>query len=283
MRFIGTLALASLVIGSVACSASPASSAAPPATPPSPFLTQYVGEYDAAAAGGVQQLLLHIDGSFEAVVDGQTAGGTFAGSGATRDASATLTTGDGRTFTATFRSVFPASGAPPQSFVDLASASGPSTSLASSWIAGSEAMCDATQGTWHDDDPDPATGLDCTCGEGHLYMPSRGGCVQAGGSSDPQRLPLPDDDRRRAGTYEGSHHVSSITLAADGTYDATIDGQAEHGTWWDGRTAGLLGGGGGVPIACTSARHAFSATLDDEGTVTIRWTADDRETLTMRR
>jgi hypothetical protein len=49
--------------------------------------------------------------------------------------------------------------------------------LISSTQASTEAMCEASGGTWRDDDRDPATGLDCTCASGSRYIPSEGGCT----------------------------------------------------------------------------------------------------------
>ena len=261
------------------CSSAPSSTGAPPAVAPSPFLLQYVGEYDVAGRAGIDQLVLHVDGTFDASLDGQGTSGTYAGATDPGKASVTLWTKDGETLNASFRSGT-APGVPAQPFVDTVRADGSSQTLVGPWIADNEGMCDATHGTWHDDDVDSATGLRCTCGREDVYLPSRGGCVATRDGGDPPRLPVSDAAREKAGMFDGSKRVASMSLATDGKYRATIDGQAEEGTWWD--AAPLTAAEGSVSIACTSALHAFGAAFAKDGTLTIVLGPDDSETLSRR-
>jgi hypothetical protein len=45
-------------------------------------------------------------------------------------------------------------------------------------VGPNESACDATHGSWTDDDADPKTGLYCLCPHGTVYIPSAGGCVK---------------------------------------------------------------------------------------------------------
>jgi hypothetical protein len=49
--------------------------------------------------------------------------------------------------------------------------------LIASTQASTEELCEASGGTWLDDDRDPMTGLDCSCASGARYIPSQGGCT----------------------------------------------------------------------------------------------------------
>jgi hypothetical protein len=49
---------------------------------------------------------------------------------------------------------------------------------ASSSVGPDEDACDATHGSWTDDDADPTTGLYCLCPKHQVYIPSAGGCVE---------------------------------------------------------------------------------------------------------
>jgi hypothetical protein len=44
-------------------------------------------------------------------------------------------------------------------------------------VGPNEALCDASEGAWTDDDADPSTGLYCVCPSSTAYIPSAGGCV----------------------------------------------------------------------------------------------------------
>jgi hypothetical protein len=48
---------------------------------------------------------------------------------------------------------------------------------ASGNVGPNESVCDASGGSWTDDDADAATGLYCVCPTGTAYIPSAGGCV----------------------------------------------------------------------------------------------------------
>lgn len=262
----------------VACSgAAPSGPAADAPQAPIPFLLQYAGEY--GGAGHVQGLVLHVDGSFDATIDGQAGHGVYAGPRTPGDATLTLRADDGRQLTASFQITAPPAGAPSQVLAAVRLDGGAAESLASLWVAGGEGMCSATHGTWRDDDPDPASGLLCVCAQSDVYLPSRGGCVAPRAAGDPPRLSLSDAAQRRAGDFDGSGRVEWLDLATDGTFRAKIDGQTELGTWWDASASVLGSSAGGIAIACTSAAHALGATLGEDGTLTVRLSATERETL----
>ena len=234
-----------------------ATSTAPSPSPvaPGPFLLQFVGEYDAHAAGGLTQVALHVDGTFDATVAGNAMSGTFVSSGDPHEPSAILRDSDGHASSASFAATASRRGVPAQVTVAIAGALG-TASLVSPWIAGGETMCDATAGKWTDDNPDPATGLYCRCDSAAIFLPSRGGCVDRAPVGDPPRRPLSAASRAAAGHYAGAGRVTSIALAAEGTFDAAIDGEDDRGTWWDGDIPGR--------IEVTSVKHAFSATYDHD-------------------
>jgi hypothetical protein len=142
-------------------------------------------------------------------------------------------------------------------------------------------MCDASGGTWHDDDPDPQTGLFCTCSSRDVYMPSRGGCVVASShGGDPERRPPSDSAQdRAAGTYEGTGSITSLDVSRDGTYDATIDGRRDEGTWWE--EPSLTGSG--TTVDFTGAARAFRAVFTDDGAVTLQLGSGKTESLRARR
>jgi hypothetical protein len=277
MRSVPAVAALSL-LAFAGCSASSTSSHATTATPPAAFLLQFVGEYDGSGQGSVAQLVLHASGAFEANLDGLSMQGSFEGPAAPGDASVTLRSSDGKTYSAAFRTVVAPWPVPAQAVVDVVSPGGANETLIAPWIAGDESMCSATDGTWHDDDRDAKTGLYCSCRDGVVFMPSRGGCVVAGtDGSDPARLPLSDGARQRAGQYRGSSRVESIVLSTDGSFQATIDGQQEQGSWWDGGFSDPKSAD--VTIRCASSLHAFAATLRDGGTMSVEWGSGPAETL----
>ncbi len=273
--------LAAFGVLAAACSgAAPSTAASQPAQAPIPFLLQYAGEYD--GAGHLQQLVVHVDGTFDAMVDGTATHGVYDGPSVPGNASLALQTADGRALTASFQVTAPAAGAPPQVQAAVALEGGTSEALVSLWVASNEGMCSATRGTWRDDDPDPITGLLCVCERGDVYLPSRGGCVAPRSAGDPPRLPVSYGAQRRAGSFDGSGRVAWIDLAKDGTFRAKIDGQIEQGAWWDATYAASATADAGIAIACTSSTRAFAATLGDDGSLTARLAAGDRETLDRR-
>jgi hypothetical protein len=257
---------AALLILSSACTSS-GTGGLPPASAPGPFLLQFVGEYDAPSGDTFSRIVLHADGTLEATSGGETVDGIFRGSGRPGDASASAQTRDGRSFTISFQST-QATDVPAQVRASIAfpdrSASG--QTLVGPWVAGGESMCDASGGTWRDDDPDPKTGLYCTCVARDVYIPSRGGCVEstASGHADPDRRRLSESAQDHAGSYQGTGSVASLSLSRDGTYDATIGGQHDEGTWWDAPSLT-----GGATIDCTGAARAFRAVFQSDGTVTL--------------
>jgi hypothetical protein len=220
---------------------------------------------------------LHVDGSFDAVIDGESVAGVFVGPTTPGDATVQLSTADGVSLSLSFRSALAAS-SPAQAVADVAPSAGRAAqSLVAPWMASTEGMCGATGGTWRDDDADPETGLYCACADDRAYMPSRGGCVARRDADDPERIPVSDAARARAGTFAGTRRLHSIELASDGHYVATVDGVDEKGTWWDAPDLGT--GGDSVTIACTSPTHAFVASLGADATLTVRWPSGDTESL----
>jgi hypothetical protein len=267
---------AALLVLSSACTSSGTGSL-PPASPPGPFLLQYVGEYDAPSGGTFNRVVLHADGTLEATTAGETVEGIFAGSGRPGDASATAQTQDGRNFTISFQSTT-ATDVPAQVQAAIAFANGSASAqtLLGLWVAGSESTCDATGGTWRDDDPDPKTGLYCICAASDIFVPSRGGCVESTrGHADPDRRRPSDGAQEHAGSYEGTGSVSSLYLSRDGTYGATVDGRRDQGTWWDAPSLT----GSGATIDCTGAARAFRAIFASDGTVTLHLGNGETETL----
>jgi hypothetical protein len=267
---------ASLLVLSSACTSS-GTGGLPPASPPGPFLLQYMGEYDDSSGATLSRIVLHADGTMQVMTAVETLDGIFTGSGRPGDASANAKTQDGRSFTISFQST-PATDVPPQVQASIAFPDGSASeqTLVGPWVAGGESMCDATGGTWRDDDPDPKTGLYCTCAASDVYIPSRGGCVESSTDhADPDRRRLSDSAQDHAGSYEGTGSVSSLYLSRDGTYDATVDGRHDEGTWWDAPSLT----GSGVTIDCTAAARAFSAIFQGDGTVTLHLGGGVTETL----
>jgi hypothetical protein len=267
---------AALLVLSSACTSSSTGSL-PPASPPGPFLLQYVGEYDAPSGATFSRVVLHADGALEATTAGATIDGIFTGSARPGHASASAQTQDGRSFTISFQST-QATDVPAQVQASIVFSDGSASAqtLVGPWVAGNETMCDATGGTWRDDDPDPKTGLYCTCASSDVYVPSRGGCVAATtGHGDPDRRRPSDSAQDRAGSYAGTGSVSSLYLSRDGTYDATVDGRHDEGTWWDAPSLT----GSGATIDCTGAARAFRAVFQSDGTVTLHLGSGQTETL----
>jgi hypothetical protein len=261
--------VAALLLLTAACTSS-GTGGLPSVSPPAPFLLQYVGEYDDASGATFSRIVLHADGTMEATSAGETVDGVFSGSGRPGDATATAKTEDGRTIVISFAST-PASDVPPQVQASIGT-----QTLVGPWVAGSESMCDASGGTWNDDDSDPKTGLYCTCAASDVYVPSRGGCVaSAAGHADPGRRRLSDAAQDHAGSYQGTGDVSSLSLSRDGTYDATVNGRHDEGTWWDAMSLT----GSGVTIDCTGSTHAFRAVFESDGGVTLHLGSGRTETL----
>jgi hypothetical protein len=235
-----------------------------------------VGDYDDASGATFSRIVLHADGTMEVTTAGETVDGVFSGSSRLGDATATAQTQDGRHFTISFASTSDTD-VPSQVHASIAfpDGSGSAQTLVGPWVAGGESMCDATGGTWRDDDPDPKTSLYCTCAARDIYLPSRGGCVtQTTRNEDPDRRRPSDSAADHAGAYQGTGSVSSLSLSRDGTYDATIDGRHDEGTWWD--SPSLTGS---PTIDCTGQTRGFRAMFQSDGTVTLHLGSGTTETL----
>jgi hypothetical protein len=182
MRLRLSLVLFATVIS--ACGGSPDESATASsseqdltARKPIPYVLQYVGEYDGDGAGHIDYVKLDRTGKLVISIDGRAHSGAFSGPSAVPDPRDTptlkLVTSSGQ-MTARVDS-----DAPWKDHDTLAvTIHGRTETLTATWSSGREAMCDATQGSWTDDDADPATGLFCLCGAHRSFIPSLGGCVR---------------------------------------------------------------------------------------------------------
>lgn len=142
---------------------------------PIPFVLQYVGEYD--GEGRVESLVLDRHGKFSLRMDGRVRHGSFYGPSRVPSPLAPpslvlVTTGERIAAQVDADAAWKAHGT-----IDV-TIDGVTERLTATWGAGGEATCDATGGTWTDDDADPATGLYCVCGAGKSFIPSFGGCVR---------------------------------------------------------------------------------------------------------
>jgi hypothetical protein len=138
---------------------------------PIAFLLQFTGEYRGPEGGTFDSLDLLRDGSFIATVNGVRKTGRYEGPHAPKTPLKISFILGGDHFTGTITEDW-------TEHQQLHIARGSvSEILASTWKAGSEELCDETGGKWHDDDPDPATHLDCTCRSPEVYIPSAGGCT----------------------------------------------------------------------------------------------------------
>jgi hypothetical protein len=144
--------------------------AAAAAHTPIPEVLQYVGAYD--GEGDLSHLELHRNGTFVATLAGERKAGRYEGPRAPASVVKLAFVTRGASFTATV----PSDWTPKQRLT--VTHGGKTETLTSAWDAGNEQMCDATQGTWTDDDPDPATLLYCLCKAPDVYIPSLGGCVR---------------------------------------------------------------------------------------------------------
>lgn len=158
-----------------ACSAAPESTSstddALSSKKPIPYVLQYAGDYE-GSGGHVDYLLLKRDGHWTGSIDGRTKSGVYFGPNAPSSAPPKIAfVTQGLEFTA---DVGP--WAPYQTLV--VHYAGHIETLTAPWPNGSENICDASAGTWTDDDADPATGLFCICPTHKSYIPSLGGCVR---------------------------------------------------------------------------------------------------------
>ena len=140
---------------------------------PAPFALQFVGLYvsDDAPAGALVALDLRRDGSYEAWRQG--AHGSERGAyAATRPHRLPLI------FAAASGALWTATKVAYDDRLTVTGEGATSSLRAITSVGPVEALCDATQGTWLDDDADPATGLYCRCSAPEVYLPSAGGCVR---------------------------------------------------------------------------------------------------------
>ena len=143
---------------------------------PVPYVLQFVGTYENAAAptGSVKSLTLTRTGRYTATIAGKTKAerGAFFGvahfSGKLADNTLRMVT-TGLAWTATIDGY--------TGKLQLARSGNTTTVTAHGVVGPNESVCDASGGSWTDDDADAATGLYCVCGAGKSYIPSSGGCI----------------------------------------------------------------------------------------------------------
>ncbi len=141
---------------------------------PIPYVLQYVGDYESDGAGGhFDYLLMKRDGHWVGSIDGVTKTGVYYGPNAhpTTFPLKLAFVARGLSFTADI-----GAWAPYQPMT--IHYAGTAQTLTASFANGSESICDASAGTWSDDEADPATGLFCACPAHKVYIPSLGGCVR---------------------------------------------------------------------------------------------------------
>jgi hypothetical protein len=144
---------------------------------PIPFVLQYVGRYDGDGTGHIDFVTLDRSGMLSISIDGHVHAGRFYGPTDVPESRETptlkLDTSSGHW------SARVDDDAPWKDHDTLAiTIHGSTETLTAPWSSGREAMCDATRGSWTDDDADPATGLFCLCGAHRSFIPSLGGCVR---------------------------------------------------------------------------------------------------------
>lgn len=286
----------------LACSGAPSSSEpasnsseeALRATPPLPAFLQYVGEYDADASGHFDWIDFHANGRFEASVDGRYATGAYSAP-STWQSPAVLafkvravdyyagihTSWNGGPVPAQVQIVVGTSKAAVVSTSPAAvDGSDPSMEvLRAPWIAGGESICDATSGSWTDDDADPSTGLFCLCPAPKAYIPSAGGCVALGAhNGDPARIPPGASAMKSVGEWDGNGRMAWIELDSDGTWFASIDGVQDWGTFWGG---GQVGKTTSTAIVFAGVSHGFTGVVPQDGSkMTIEWDRTSAEDVT---
>ena len=150
------------------CSASPGQT---PAAPPAPFLVQFADTYDVRAPSktGIETLTLDPHGTYEATLaHGVTESGTYASTdGPTLPVTAELTDG-AKTWSFQITTA--------EGDMTITREGLKDTARPQHTVGPNESLCDATGGTWRDDDS-KGDGLYCACPARTRYVPSRGGCV----------------------------------------------------------------------------------------------------------
>ena len=141
---------------------------------PVPFGLQFVGDYADAAAvtGAISRLELHRNGTYTAHFQGQTRSerGAFVGPAHPVIPYVFRLIARGHSWTATVTGYNAA--------LTIARSGLTSVAVAAGTVGPNEGLCDASGGSWTDDDPDPATGLYCVCPAPLVYISSAGGCVR---------------------------------------------------------------------------------------------------------
>jgi hypothetical protein len=141
----------------------------PTATEPRPYVLQYAAVYYGGPDTSFDWVELRRDGTFRAMVDGTAQEGRFDEEVVAGKEPLLHFTGDTE-FAGTLHADWAAG------HKLSVSRAGVTEGLRTTSVGGEE-MCEASGGTWQDDDADSA-GLYCTCGAGMKYIPSAGGCTE---------------------------------------------------------------------------------------------------------
>ena len=158
-----------LLVGLVGCAATDVDGE-PTAAEPRPYVMQYAAVYYGGPdSRSFDWLELRRDGTFTAMVDGAVHDGRYDEQETASREPALEFSGETDTFVGTLHADW-ASGH------RLAVSRGGVAEVLTTTSVGSEAMCEASGGTWRDDDADTA-GLYCSCALGRKYIPSAGGCT----------------------------------------------------------------------------------------------------------
>jgi hypothetical protein len=141
--------------------------------PLTPFATQFVGTYrdPTPPPGALRELTLERDGRFAADVGdpGPTRGVALVSRRTALPLTFYLWSG---------REMWPATVRAYDRSLEIERNGRPATLRADGIVGPDETLCDASGGTWTDDDPDPRTGLYCVCPLRETYVPTEGGCVR---------------------------------------------------------------------------------------------------------
>jgi hypothetical protein len=148
------------------------SSASLASTPLPPFALQFMGTYRPDTHGTTDALVLRSDETYQLTLGAKIEGGTFGvdPEARKRPLDLDLLANDGTKWSATIAGTE----------ADLHVERG---GVAVNWDLvridprSDEDLCEATHGTWDDDDPNPATGLFCDCPASTNFIPAQGGCV----------------------------------------------------------------------------------------------------------
>lgn len=144
---------------------------------PIPLVLQFVGRYEdkSAAPGALESLKLYRSGRYRATFAGKASAETGSYHGPTRLPKDLLPL---KLVLVTRGKQWKASIGAWNGAMTVTRDGSTSHLAAVDQVGPSEDLCDASGGSWTDDDVDPTTGLFCVCNAGKVYIPSSGGCVR---------------------------------------------------------------------------------------------------------